>query len=186
MTECLGDHCQPLCSPVSRHDEFWMLGDVGKEAFTILCECEKVVLLLQPFGNDRRMIRAPAINELFTRVESVVVWTIPARIDGLVDVASRLCTEKEFLRGPEMALFRGAYPVVVGDVQPGPGQAEDTFQVIDPCSGIDAIGFSDSRYLRAVRANTPTEVGNATRKSSKTAVTDGSQFLQRMSTSSRA
>ncbi len=71
------------------------------------------------------MIRAPAINELFTRVESVVVWTIPARIDGLVDVSPRLCTEKEFLRGLGMALFRGPYPVVVGDVQPGPGQAED-------------------------------------------------------------
>src|SRR5260370_22715433 len=106
-----------------------MFRDVGEEAITILCEREKVVLLLESFGNDRRMIRAPAINELFTRVECVVVWTIPARVDGLVDVAPRLRAEKEFLRGPNMAFCGGTYPVVIGDVQSGPGQAEDTFQV---------------------------------------------------------
>src|SRR5215469_13220836 len=159
VAQSLLDHRQYLCSPVSRHDELWMLGDVGKEAITILCECEKVVLLLQPFGNDRRVIRAPAINELFTRVESVVVWTVPARIDGLVDVVPRLRAEKEFLRGPDVAFCGGTYPAVVRDVQPGPGQAEDTFQVIDPRSGIDAIGFSGTHYMLAVLVNPHTEVG---------------------------
>src|SRR5258708_20169418 len=159
ITQPLLDHCQHLCSPVSRHDEFWMLCDVGKESITILCEREKVVLLLQPFGNDRRMIRAPAINEFFTCVESVVVWTVPARVDGLVDVTPRLRAEKEFLRGPDMALFRGAYPVVVGDVQSGPGQAEDAIQIVHPGSGIDAISFSGTCYVLAVLVNSYTQLG---------------------------
>src|SRR6266704_3620484 len=156
-----------------------MLGNVGKEAITILCEREKVVLL-QPFGNDRRMIRAPAINEFFTCVESVVVWTVPARVDGLVDVTSRLSAAKEFLRGPDMALFRGAYPVVVGDVQSGPGQAKDAIQIVHPGSGIAAISFSGTCYVLAVLVNSYTEVGIVSLQAMEARNDIRSHFLQGM------
>src|SRR6266699_2123748 len=79
-----------------------------------------------------------------------------------------------------MALFRGAYPVVIGDVQPGPGQAKDAIKIVHPGSGIAAIGLSGSRYMLAVLVNPYTEVGIVSLQAMEARNDVRSHFLQGM------
>src|SRR5712691_4334138 len=104
------------------------------------------------------MVGALPLNKFIVGVEGVVVWTVPARVGGCVDVTSCLRTTKEFLRGEKMAFLGGTNPVVVGYIQFGPRQAEGLIHSVNPGGWVCAVCFGSTRHMLAILVNPNAEV----------------------------
>src|SRR6266446_3425757 len=124
------------------------------------------------------MIRALPLNKFFVGVEFIAIWTVPATVDGLVDITSCLRPAKEFLRSSNMPLLRSTNPVVIGDVQPGPRKPKGFIHFIDPGGRVDTVRLSSTHYMLAILVNSHTEVGVVSLQAMKTRNNIGSHLLQ--------
>src|SRR2546425_10693901 len=124
------------------------------------------------------MIRALPLDKLFVGVELIAIWTVPATVDGLVDITSCLRPAKEFLRSSNMPLLRSTNPVVVRDVQAGPRKSKSLIHFIDPGGRVDTVRLSSTHYMLAIFVNPHTEVGVVSLQAMKTRNNICSHFLQ--------
>src|SRR5579885_2538522 len=96
------------------------------------------------------MVRTPAIHQFVITIKVVAVWTIPAGIDGFIDVSSLLRATKQFLRGTKMLLVRRANPGIIGYIQLRPCQAKGLIHALDPGANIDLVCPSRLHYVLAI------------------------------------
>src|SRR5438132_13769425 len=85
------------------------------------------------------MIWTSAIYKLLACIEGIAVWTIPAGIDVLIDVAVLLCSSKHLLRSLEMAWLGRADPIIIGDAKFLPCQLKGHIHTIHPCKRVSVM-----------------------------------------------
>jgi hypothetical protein len=133
VLEALPERGEHLAAPRRRDDELGVRFDVPQQAVGVPREREEVVLLLEPVGLERGVVRAGALGgEVFGAVEGVAVGAVVAGVDGLVDVAGSLRAPEQLLRRPEVDRLGGANPAVVRAVELAPGEAERLVHLVDP------------------------------------------------------
>src|SRR5258706_7903860 len=96
------------------------------------------------------MVRASPVNQVLIAIKSVAVRTIPAGINGLINVSSLLRPAKKLLRCSKMSLFCSANPGIVGHFQFRPCQAKGLIHLLDPCDDIDIVRFGSFHHMLAV------------------------------------
>src|SRR5207253_5640167 len=92
-------------------------------------------------------------------IEGIAVWTIPAGIDVLIDVAVLLCSSKHLLRSLEMAGLGRADPIIIGDAKFLPCQLKGHIHTIYPCKWVSVMFDSCPQDMLTVLIYPDAKVG---------------------------
>ena len=101
-----------------------MRGEVIEQRLLVLRQPEKVVLLADPLGLERRVQRAVAVGEILLLLELLAADAVPAFVDALVDVAGVVDALHEIGDPRLVPRLRGADEIVERNVEPPPRRAE--------------------------------------------------------------
>src|SRR5438067_3813865 len=126
------------------------------------------------------MIWAAAIHELLACIEGIAVRTIPAGIDGLIDVAMFLRSPKQLLRSLKMAWLSRAYPIIIGNVELRPCQPKRHVHAIYPCKRIRIMFDSRPQDMLTILIYPDAKVGIIPLQTMIASDHIGSDFFERM------
>src|SRR5258708_2623947 len=140
-------------------DKVRVRGDISQQLLAVAAEGKKVILFLNPLQGDGWMIGTFPLNQIIIAVEGVTIGTIPAGVDGLINIAALLGTQEHLLGRAEMALLGRAYPAIVPNVQLFPGEPKSLVHAPNPARQIGPAYLGSFGDVLAILVKAHAEVG---------------------------